>query len=84
MYELNFPKLRFWAKYVLFHIQTRIHSLDRRIGRKQLDIMPTYYYVQNQGKQIMQSQENGQKLQFGQFSDDFQAKYLEISNFSKK
>ena len=46
--------------------------------------MPTYYYVQNQGKQIMQSQENGQKLQFGQFSDDFQAKYLEISNFSKK
>ena len=84
MYELHFPKLRFWAKYILFHIQTRIHSLNRRIGRKQLDIMPTYYYVQNQGKQIMQSQENGQKLQFGQFSDDFQAKYLEISNFSKK
>ena len=46
--------------------------------------MPTYYYVQNQGKQIMQSQENGQKFQFGQFSDDFQAKYLEISNFYKK
>ena len=46
--------------------------------------MPTYHYVQNQGKLIMQSQENGQKLQFGQFSDDFQAKCLEISNFSEK
>ena len=29
--------------------------------------MPTYHYVQNQGKGIMQSRENGQKPQFGQF-----------------
>ena len=29
--------------------------------------MPTYHYVQNQGKLMMQSQENGQKPQFGQF-----------------
>ena len=26
--------------------------MDRRIVWKQLDIMPTYHYVQNQGKQI--------------------------------
>ena len=29
--------------------------------------MPTYHYVQNQGKLMMQSQKNGQKPQFGQF-----------------
>ena len=52
--------------------------------KKQLDIMPTYHYVQNQGKLIMQSQENGQKPQFGQFFDDFEVKYLQIANFSEK
>ena len=64
--------------------ETRIHWLDRRIVRKQPDIMPTYHYVQNQGKLMMQSQENGQKPQFGSFFDDFEAKYLEIANFSEK
>ena len=39
--------------------KTRIHLLDRRIVRKQLDIMPTYHYVKNQGKLIMQYLENG-------------------------
>ena len=47
--------------------RTRIHWLDRQIVRKQLDIMPTYHYVQNQGKLIMQSRGNGQKPQFGRF-----------------
>ena len=46
--------------------------------------MPTYHYVQNQRKLTMQSRENGQKSQFGQFFDDFEAKYLEIANFSEK
>ena len=55
--------------------KTRIYWLNQRIVRKQLDIMPTYHYVQNQGK-LMQSQENGQKPQFGQFFDDFEVKYL--------
>ena len=51
--------------------KTRIHWLDRQIVRKQLDIMPTYHYVQNQGKLIMQSWENGQKPQFERFGDVF-------------
>ena len=63
---------------------TRIHLLDQRVVRKQLDIMPTYHYVQNQGKPLMQSQENGQKPQFGQVLDDFEGKYLHIANFSEK
>ena len=46
--------------------------------------MPTYLCVQNQGKLIIQSRENGQKPPFGQFFDDFKAKYLEIANFSQK
>ena len=46
--------------------------------------MPTYHYVQNQGKLMMQSRENGQKPQFGQFFDDFEVKYLQIANFSEK
>ena len=29
--------------------------------------MLIYHYAKNQGKLMMQSQENGQKLQFGQF-----------------
>ena len=29
--------------------------------------MPAYHYVQNQGKLMMESQENGQKPQFGNF-----------------
>ena len=45
--------------------------------------MSTYHYVQNQGKLMMQSRENNQKPQFGQFLDDFKAKYLEIPNFSE-
>ena len=46
--------------------------------------MPTYHYLENQGKLIMQSWENGPKPQFGQFSDDFEVKYLQIANFSEK
>ena len=46
--------------------QTRIHWLDRWIVWKELAIIPTYHYLQNQGKLMMQSQENGQKPQFGQ------------------
>ena len=65
-------------------MKTRIYWLDRRIVRKQLDILPNYHYVQNQGKQKRQSQENGQKPQFGQFFDDFMVKYLESANFSEK
>ena len=63
---------------------TRIHWLDRRIVRKQLDIMPTYHYVQNQGTLMMQSPKNGHKHQFGQFFYDFEVKYLQIVNFSEK
>ena len=46
--------------------------------------MPTYHYVQNQGKLMMLSWENGQKPQFGQFFDDFEVKYIQIANFSEK
>ena len=53
--------------------------------REQLDIMPTYHYMQNQRKLLMmQSRENGQKPQFGQFFDDFGVKYLQIADFSTK
>ena len=45
--------------------------------------MPTYYYMENQGKLMMQSRENGEKPQFGQFFNDFEAKYLEIANLSE-
>ena len=46
--------------------------------------MLSYHYVQNQGTLMMQSEENGQKPQFGQFFDDFEVKYLQIANFSEK
>ena len=47
--------------------------------------MPTNHYVQYQGKLMMQSRENDQKSQFGQFFfDDFEVKYLQIANFSEK
>ena len=46
--------------------------------------MPTYHYVQNQEKLMMQSQEYGQKPQFGQFFDNFEVKYLQIANFFEK
>ena len=46
--------------------------------------MPTYHYVQNQGKLMMQSRENDQKPQFRQFFDDFEVKYLQIANFPEK
>ena len=45
--------------------------------------MSTYHYVQNQGKLMMQSRENGQKPQFGQFFDDFKVKYIQITIFLK-
>ena len=46
--------------------------------------MPTYHYVQDQEKLIMQSRENGQKPQFGQFLDDFEVKYFQFTIFSEK
>ena len=47
--------------------------------------MLAYHYVQNQGKLMMQTRDNGQKPQFGHFFfDDFKAKYLEIAIFSEK
>ena len=46
--------------------------------------MPTYHYVQNHGKLMMQSRENDRKPQLGQFFDDFVVKYLQIANFSEK
>ena len=46
--------------------------------------MPTYHYVQNQGKLMMQSRENGQKPQLGQSFEDFEVKYLQIANFSEE
>ena len=46
--------------------------------------MLIYHYVQNQGKLMMQSQENGQKPQFGQVFDNFEVKYPQIENFSRK
>ena len=54
--------------------------------RKQLDIMPTYHYVQNHGKVMVESRENDQNSQFGQFFFfyDFEVKYLQIENFSEK
>ena len=61
-----------------------MHWLDRRFVRKQIDIIPTYHYVENQGKLILQSPENGQKPQFGQCFDDFEVKYLQTANFSEK
>ena len=38
--------------------------------------MPTYHYVQNLRKLMMQNRENRQKPQFGQFFEDFEVKYL--------
>ena len=68
-----------------FTKSARIHRLDRQIVRTQLDIMPKYHYVQNEGKLMMLSGENGQKPQFGQFFfDDFEVKYLQIANFTEK
>ena len=46
--------------------------------------MPTYHYVQNQGKLMMQSRENSQKPQFRHIFDDFDVKYLQIAHFSEK
>ena len=46
--------------------------------------MPTYHYVQNQEKLMIQSRENGQKPQFGQLFDNFEVKYLQIASFSEK
>ena len=43
-----------------------------------------HHYVENQRKLMMQSQENGQKPQLGQFIDDVNVKYLQIANFSEK
>ena len=65
-------------------MKTIIHWLAQQIVRKQLDIMPTYHYVENQGKLIMQSRENDQKFQLGQFFDQFEVKYLQIAIFSEK
>ena len=44
-----------------------IHWLDRLIVRKQLDIMPTYHYVQNQGKLMVQVEKMVKNLNSGIF-----------------
>ena len=46
----------------------------------------TRHYAESQGKlkMQMQSRENGQKPQFGQFFEDFEVKYLQIAHSSEK
>ena len=46
--------------------------------------MPTYHYVENQGKLMMQSRENIQNPQRGQFLHVFEVKDLQIPIFSEK
>ena len=65
-------------------ILRRIDWLDQQIVRKQQDIMLTYHYVQNKGKLMMESRENSQISQFGQFFKDFEVIYLQIAHFSEK
>ena len=65
-------------------ILRRIDWLDQQIIRKQQDIMLTYHYVQNKGKLMMESRENSQISQFGQFFNDFEVIYLQIAHFSEK
>ena len=84
---LNGPFLTFVTYYARLKwnsLWTRIHWLDQRIVRKQLDIMPTCHYLENQGKLMMQSRENGKNLNLGNFFDDFEVKYFQIGNFSEK
>ena len=64
--------------------QEYINWTGKLFSRKQLGIMYIDHYVQNQGKLMMQSRENGQKPQSGHFFDDFEAKYLEVAHFSEK
>ena len=65
-------------------ILRRIDWLDQQSVRKQQDIMLTYHYVQNKGKLMMESRENSQISQFGQFFNDFEVIYLQIAHFSEK
>ena len=62
----------------------RVHWLDRRILRKQLDIKPAYNYVQNQRKLMMQSRENGQKPQFVEFFWRFRGQTSRNCKFFRK
>ena len=66
-----------------FSNKARIYWLGRRVVRKQLGIMPTYHYMQNQEKLMMQRREIGQNPQFGQFFDDFEVKYFQKKTSKK-
>ena len=77
-------KFRKFCKQSFREKKTRIHWLGRQILRKQLNIMPTYQYVQNQGKLMTQSRENGQKPQYWLFFDNFEVKCLQIENLSEE
>ena len=46
--------------------------------------MPTYRYVQNQEKLMMQIEKIAENLNLGNFFDYFEVKYLQIENFSEK
>ena len=66
-----------------FSNKARIYWLGRRIVRKQLGIMPTYHYMQNQEKLMMQRREIDQNPQFEQFFDDFEVKYFQKKQAKK-
>ena len=46
--------------------------------------MPTYHYVQSQGKLMIKRPADGQKPQFGKFFAEFEVKYLQIKFFFQK
>ena len=66
-----------------FSNKARIYWLGRRVVRKQLGIMPTYHYMQNQEKLMMQRREIDQNPQFEQFFDDFEVKYFQKKQAKK-
>ena len=46
--------------------------------------MPTYHYVQNQGKLMMQSRENAKILNLGNFQTISKSNFSKLQIFSEK
>ena len=58
-------------------------ALERRKVRKQLDIMSTYHYVQNQGKLMMQSQKKAKNLNLANFLTISKSNTFKLQIFQK-
>ena len=83
-YSNHCPVYFEYGEYIFYSAHTFLENTGRNIILCARMLLLNQEYIDWTGELMMQSRENGEKPQLGQFFEDIEAIYLEIANFSEK